>query len=109
MALSEFMAINERAYADASPNYPDWIEIRNTTVFPPSSFVSLEGWYLTDDPGRLTKWRFPATNLYANGYLAAQVQDASVASGGIALVASAQGTDANFLFDNLKVINLVAP
>ena len=47
--------------------------------------------------------------IYANGYLAAQVQDASISSGGITLVANAQETDANFIFDNLKVINLVAP
>ena len=34
---------------------PDWIEIQNTSGLP----VGLEGWYLTDDAGDLTKWRFP--------------------------------------------------
>ncbi|MCE9615436.1 MAG: lamin tail domain-containing protein [Lentisphaerae bacterium] len=61
--ITEFMAINETKYTDANTNYPDWIELRNTTTFPPSGSTSLDGWYLTDDRDNLTKWRFPATNV----------------------------------------------
>src|SRR6266540_6215873 len=63
--LTEFMAANVRTLADRDRDYPDWIELYNAGAVP----VSLEGWYLTDDRDKLTKWRFPATTLGANEYL----------------------------------------
>lgn len=69
LVINEFMAVNSNV-SDLRPVpavnlytqingqwvYEDWIEIRNLS----DQAVSLEGWYLTDNPSRLTKWRFPA-------------------------------------------------
>lgn len=63
--ISEFMASNTRTLRDDSGDYPDWIEIHN----PASAPVNLEGWYLTDATNNLAKWRFPSTNVPANGFL----------------------------------------
>ncbi|MCA9217457.1 MAG: chitobiase/beta-hexosaminidase C-terminal domain-containing protein, partial [Planctomycetales bacterium] len=44
----------------------DWIELKNPLASP----LSLNGFYLTDDPDDLTKWRIPAgTTIEPNGYL----------------------------------------
>ena len=70
IVINEFMAINSYVPSlnplniytryDWLPStdyvYPDWIEIRNTG----SESHNLAGWYLTDDPGNLTKWQFPS-------------------------------------------------
>lgn len=59
LVISEFMAVNNEAYADEQGKFPDWIEIYN----PMDTTVDLEGWYLTDDADEdpnLTKWQFPA-------------------------------------------------
>jgi len=63
--ISEFMASNSRTLADQDGEYSDWIELHNETA----ATVNLDGWFLSDDPADLNKWRFPATNLVANGYL----------------------------------------
>ncbi|MEO8426231.1 MAG: lamin tail domain-containing protein [Verrucomicrobiota bacterium] len=63
--ITEFMANNTRTLADADGDYSDWIELHN----PGTNIVNLENWFLTDAPGERTKWRFPNTNLVANGYL----------------------------------------
>ncbi|MBN1123400.1 MAG: CotH kinase family protein, partial [Sedimentisphaerales bacterium] len=82
LQISEFMAINSNM-TDYRPTYsldlyttiatvvgdekiyPDWIELRNLTA----ETLSLNGWYLTDDPDKLTKWQFPdGYSIPANGY-----------------------------------------
>src|SRR5437660_3483155 len=63
--LSEFMADNTRTRADEDGSYEDWIEIYNAGSTP----VDLDGWYLTDNAGDLTQWRFPGTDLNARGFL----------------------------------------
>lgn len=68
LAISEFMAVNSNVLdlrpvptvnlytsVNGEPAYDDWIELKNLT----DEAVSLDGWYLTDDPDNLTKWRFP--------------------------------------------------
>src|SRR5262249_50808016 len=65
LVISEVMAVNRRTLADQDGEYSDWIEIFN----PNSSAVSLEGWYLTDDPNVLNKWRLPAAKIKGNGYV----------------------------------------
>ncbi len=65
VVISEFMARNTRTLADEDNTYPDWIELHNTTV----ATVDVGGWYLTDTPNNLSKWRIPSTNILANGYL----------------------------------------
>jgi hypothetical protein len=63
--ITEFMAANIRTLADRDREYSDWIELYNAGAMP----VNLEGWFLTDDPDELKKWRFPAVPIAANEYL----------------------------------------
>ena len=63
--ISEFMADNGNVLADEDGAFEDWIELHN----PGPGAVNLNGYYLTDDPQALTKWRFPAQSLPAGGYL----------------------------------------
>ncbi|MFT5106386.1 MAG: hypothetical protein ACI9UA_002009, partial [Pseudoalteromonas tetraodonis] len=63
--ISEFMADNESGLLDEDGLPSDWIEIRNPT----ETTADLDGYYLTDNSGLLTKWRFPAVTLAPNAYL----------------------------------------
>ncbi|MFN0069770.1 MAG: lamin tail domain-containing protein, partial [Limisphaerales bacterium] len=63
--IAEFLASNAAGLADENGDREDWIELHN----PGAAAVDLGGWFLTDDPAALTKWRFPATNLPAGGHL----------------------------------------
>ena len=65
IVISEFVASNDESLRDQDGDSPDWIEIRNTT----SETVSLEDWFLTDDPDEPTKWEFPSVELGPNGFL----------------------------------------
>ncbi|MCX7428899.1 MAG: lamin tail domain-containing protein, partial [Planctomycetia bacterium] len=65
LLITEFLAVNETGTTDDNGDHSDWIEIHNPTVAP----INLDGWYLTDDDNALTKWRFPAVTLAADGYL----------------------------------------
>jgi hypothetical protein len=53
--ITEFMAGNTTTIRDNDGDYSDWIEIHNAGT----DSVNLGGWYLTDNSGNLTKWRFP--------------------------------------------------
>ncbi len=56
--ISEFLADNQtNTKVDEDGDHADWIELWNSGA----SAVSLNGWSLTDDPGDLRKWQFPAT------------------------------------------------
>lgn len=59
IVITEFMAQNIRGIVDEDADRPDWVELFNSGVDP----VNLGGWYLTDNPLNLNKWRFPSTNL----------------------------------------------
>ncbi len=61
VVISEFMAINDGTLADVDGDYSDWIELHNRG----DDAVDLDGWFLTDDPADLTKWRIPAITLAA--------------------------------------------
>ncbi len=50
---------------DGNGEASDWIEIQNLG----DAGLDLGGYYLTDDPERLTRWQFPATPLAAGGTL----------------------------------------
>jgi hypothetical protein len=65
VVISEIMAFNKRTLADEDGDYSDWIELFNTT----GTNVNLGGWYLTDDPSNLQKWRFPDVVLKPGEYL----------------------------------------
>ncbi len=63
--ISEFMAANNSGLRDADGDLSDWIEIYNPDRAP----ASLAGWYLTDDPLDLTKWRFPDVIVPGQGFV----------------------------------------
>ena len=63
--ISEFLAINDGGLEDGDGDNEDWIEICNPDAVP----ALLTGWFLTDDPLDLTKWKFPATTVPGLGYL----------------------------------------
>ncbi|NQU19695.1 MAG: CotH kinase family protein, partial [Candidatus Nealsonbacteria bacterium] len=71
LVISEFMAVNNATLADENGEFSDWIEIHNPTT----EAVNLDGWYLTDDEGDLSKWQFPARSLGPNEYLVAFASD----------------------------------
>lgn len=59
LSITEFQASNGNTLEDAAGDAPDWIELSNTG----DALLRIKGWYLTDDPADLTKWRIPATAL----------------------------------------------
>ena len=63
--ISEFLASNDRTLDDEDGADSDYIEIHNAG----DTDMSLDRWYLTDNSGNLRKWRFPAVDLEAGGYL----------------------------------------
>jgi PA14 domain-containing protein/CotH protein/Big-like domain-containing protein/chitobiase/beta-hexosaminidase-like protein/lamin tail-like protein/Ig-like domain-containing protein len=65
VTISEFAASNTTGLRDENGDYSDWIEIFNSGT----NTVNMDGWFLTDSPGNLTRWRFPATNLPPSGFL----------------------------------------
>jgi hypothetical protein len=57
--LSEFLADNRRGLKDEDGDLSPWIELHNGSA----GTVNLAGWFLTDSPTNLTKWRFPGVAL----------------------------------------------
>src|SRR5262245_57434276 len=71
LRITEFMASNMHTLADEDGSYEDWIEIQNNSP----ATINLQDWCLTDDFSNRTKWRFPATNLPAGGFLVVFASD----------------------------------
>ena len=63
--ISEFLASNDGGLADEDGDFEDWIELYNQGDIA----IDLAGWYLSDDPEDLARWRFPSVELPAGGYL----------------------------------------
>lgn len=68
--LNEFVAATDNddphPLCDADGGPEDWIELHN----PAPTAIDIGGYYLTDNDGRLNKWRFPSpTVIPASGYL----------------------------------------
>lgn len=57
---------NNGLFGELNDSSPDWIELYNPNAFP----VDLAGYYLSDNPGDLTKWAFPqGIQIASRGYL----------------------------------------
>jgi hypothetical protein len=71
--INEFLALNNNGLVFEG-NHSDWIEIYN----PNAETISLNGYYLTDDPtpAGKTKWQFPDMSLPAGGFLLVYASDA---------------------------------
>ncbi len=70
--INEFMAVNnskppleEGELLDEDGQSSDWMELVNVS----KEAVSLEGWYLTDDPDNLTRWEIPEVLLEPQAFL----------------------------------------
>ena len=63
--LSEFLADNSDGRKDEDGDTSDWIELRNPNAFP----LDFDGYFLTDDPADLQKWRLPTVRIQAYGFL----------------------------------------
>lgn len=75
VVINEFMASNDQTIADPQGDYDDWIELCNTTP----NTIDLSGYYLSDDPAKPKKWRFPqGTELVGYGYLLIWADDESL-------------------------------
>jgi hypothetical protein len=77
LIISEFMADNTKTLKDKDGAYSDWLEICNTGVLP----ANLNGYYLTDSSGDLTKWRFPSVTVPAGGYLVVFASNKNITTG----------------------------
>ena len=63
--ITEFMADNETTLRDDFGDYPDWIELWNSST----NTVNLLDWALTDSTKKMREWVFPSTNLPPNACL----------------------------------------
>ncbi|HEX5221315.1 MAG TPA: lamin tail domain-containing protein [Verrucomicrobiae bacterium] len=94
VTINEFLTSNGGGLRDEDLETPDWIEIYNSGP----GAVNLGGWHLTDDPGDLARWTFPATNLPAGGYLVVFASGKNRANAGSPLHANFQlNNDAEYL------------
>jgi len=99
LVITEFMASNAATRTDEDGDYSDWIEIYDPCL----PTVDLNGWYLTDDPAQLTRWRFPSVQLSRGGFLLV------FASGKNRAVAGAQLHTSFKLSDGGEYLALVKP
>ncbi len=63
--ISEFLAVNASNLKDDDGDLSGWIEVANQS----RATVNLVGWFLTDTPTNLTKWRFPKVMVLSDKYL----------------------------------------
>ncbi len=63
--ISEFLADNQKGLKDDEGNRSSWIELHNGG----QRRVNLSGWFLTDSPTNLTKWRFPGVVLLPEKFM----------------------------------------
>ena len=66
IVINELMASNTKTAADPNGQFDDWVELYNKSTIA----VDVSGWFVSDDPLKLTKWKLPKnTSIPANGYL----------------------------------------
>ncbi len=65
VVINELMSKNDITLEDEFGDFPDWIELKNIG----SSNVDLTGFFLTDNPENMAKWKFPSVVIPANSYL----------------------------------------
>ncbi len=65
VVINEIMSSNNNTVQDEDGDYPDWIELYNTTA----SDIDLKDWILSDDWDDEEKWIFPSITIPAKGFL----------------------------------------
>ena len=81
LVINEVCASSITTLRDEDGDYPDWIELHNTS----SQAIDLSNYALSDDPDNLVKWRFPRGSVIApGGYFVvfASDKDRAAADGG---------------------------
>ena len=63
LVINEICASSITTLRDEDGEYPDWIELRNTS----SRAIDLSNYALSDDPDSLVKWRFPQGSVIEPG------------------------------------------
>lgn len=71
VVINEIMTSNQQTFSDEDGDYPDWLEIKNTT----DSVINLSGYGLSDDPALPFKWVFPEVKLFPEQYLVVFASD----------------------------------
>jgi CotH kinase protein/Chitobiase/beta-hexosaminidase C-terminal domain/Lamin Tail Domain len=109
-SITEFLAANSSVHADEDGEYSDWIEIHN----PDAAALNLDGYYLTDNPNRPTKWRFPALTLNPGAYVVVFASDKNRAVAGAPLHTNFKlSADGEFLGlvapDGVTIVSQFAP
>jgi hypothetical protein len=78
LSINELMPVNINTVTDQNGEYDDWIELYNRSSEP----VDLTGFFLTDSPGKLNKWQFPAgTSISGNAFLIVWVDGDTLQNG----------------------------
>lgn len=62
--ISEVMSADQLVLADSFGEFPDWVELQNTT----DRSINLAGWCLSDDPADPQKWMIPEMVLQPGAY-----------------------------------------
>ena len=62
--INEVVSSNSE-YTDEDGDTPDWFELHNSG----SQNVSIDGWFISDDPDEFDKWAFPNITLAPDEYL----------------------------------------
>ncbi len=65
LLLTEINPSNDTAFADNKGNQSDYIEIYNAGA----ETIDLTGYGLSDDPGKVMKWKFPGVSIEPGAYL----------------------------------------
>ncbi len=110
VVISEFLADNEISLRDETGHREDWIELHNAG----DETASLSGWYLTDDPTELAKWRLPAITIEPGRYFVLFASNKDQAAPGAPLHTNFKlGADGEYLAlvkpDGKTVVSAFAP
>ena len=65
VVINEIMSANASTVADEDGDYTDWIELYNVSA----EKVSLNTYWLSDDPSDIFKWHFPDISVEPDGHL----------------------------------------
>ena len=106
VVINELMASNITALTDNMGEYDDWVELYNTNA----SVVNIGGFYLSDNPFNLPKFKIPAgTTIPANEYLIFWAdEDSSQGSNHMNFKLSASAGEKLFLLDaGLNLVDTV--
>ncbi len=71
VVINELLASNDQVMQDEFGEFDDWIELYNFS----DQAISLEGYYLSDQPDNLEKWSIKGLSIEPDGYLIIWLDD----------------------------------